>query len=195
MPILPNEYSPAPQFRAVFPGTGYYRLGNMFAAPGRAIPNPRQASGWIKDGLPNYSQVMTVFVCVLFAPAVAVAAVCGAREAGQPLRGDPTRRRGRRSVGERARLARRVSTRPPPPPIPTGRRPSPKTKPRPRSRSKWREHPEISARGELRVPTLTPSRRENVEGQGSSQLRRPQMVLQLAVCIDHDSKSSAPKMT
>ncbi|KAI1625873.1 major facilitator superfamily domain-containing protein [Exophiala viscosa] len=78
MPILLNEYSP-PQFRAVFPGT-VYQLGNMFSAPA-AQSQTAAASDWIKNGKPNYSQVMTIFMCVLFASAIAVCA-CGPERLG-----------------------------------------------------------------------------------------------------------------
>ncbi|KIW92601.1 uncharacterized protein Z519_06448 [Cladophialophora bantiana CBS 173.52] len=78
MPILLNEYSP-PQFRAVFPGT-VYQLGNLFAAPA-AQSQTAAASDWIRNGKPNYNQVMTIFMCVLFAAAIIVCA-CGPERLG-----------------------------------------------------------------------------------------------------------------
>ncbi|CAK7232857.1 hypothetical protein SCUCBS95973_008399 [Sporothrix curviconia] len=72
MPILLNEYSP-PQFRAVFPGT-VYQLGNLISAPA-AQSQTAAASRWIRNGLPNYSQVMTIFMCVVFFLAIVVCAL------------------------------------------------------------------------------------------------------------------------
>ncbi|KAL1895591.1 hypothetical protein Sste5346_005060 [Sporothrix stenoceras] len=72
MPILLNEYSP-PQFRAVFPGT-VYQLGNLISAPA-AQSQTAAASRWLRDGKPNYSQVMTIFMCVVFFLAILVCAV------------------------------------------------------------------------------------------------------------------------
>lgn len=78
MPVLLNEWSP-PQFRGVFPGT-VYQLGNVFSAPA-AQAQTASASAWIKDGKPNYNQVMTIFMCVIFAVVVVVAA-CGPEKVG-----------------------------------------------------------------------------------------------------------------
>lgn len=72
MPIVLNEYSP-PQFRAVFPGT-VYQLGNLFSAPA-AQSQTAAASAWIRDGKPNYNQVMTIFMCVIFLLAIIVCAM------------------------------------------------------------------------------------------------------------------------
>lgn len=78
MPVLLNEYSP-PQFRGVFPGT-VYQLGNLFSAPA-AQAQTASASAWIVDGKPNYSQVMTIFMCVIFG-AVVVITACGPEKLG-----------------------------------------------------------------------------------------------------------------
>ncbi len=78
MPIILNEYSP-PQFRAVFPGT-VYQLGNLISAPA-AQSQTAAASAWIRDGKPNYNQVMTIFMCVLFALSITVCA-CGPEKLG-----------------------------------------------------------------------------------------------------------------
>lgn len=72
MPIILNEYSP-PQFRAVFPGT-VYQLGNLVSAPA-AQSQTAAASRWIRNGKPNYSQVMTIFMCVVFFLAIIVCAL------------------------------------------------------------------------------------------------------------------------
>jgi len=73
MPILLNEYAP-PQFRGVFPGT-VYQLGNMLSAPAAEIQTV-SASAWIVKGKPNYSQVMTIVMCIVFT-AVGVITACG----------------------------------------------------------------------------------------------------------------------
>lgn len=78
MPVMLNEWSP-PQFRGVFSGT-VYQLGNVFAAPA-AQAQTAAASAWIKNGKPNYSQVMTIFMCVIFALACIVCA-CGPEKVG-----------------------------------------------------------------------------------------------------------------
>lgn len=72
MPIILNEYSP-PQFRAVFPGT-VYQLGNLVSAPA-AQSQTAAASRWIRNGKPNYSQVMPIFMCVVFFLAIVVCAL------------------------------------------------------------------------------------------------------------------------
>jgi SHS family lactate transporter-like MFS transporter len=78
MPILLNEYAP-PQFRGVFPGT-VYQLGNMLSAPAAQIQTV-SASNWIKNGKPNYSQVMTIVMCIIFV-SVAVVTACGQERTG-----------------------------------------------------------------------------------------------------------------
>lgn len=78
MPILLNEYSP-PQFRGTFPGT-VYQLGNMISAPA-AQAQTAVASGWIKNGKPNYSTTMVIFECVIFTICIVVCA-CGPERVG-----------------------------------------------------------------------------------------------------------------
>jgi len=62
MPVMLNEYSP-PQFRGVFPGLAY-QFGSTFSAPA-AQAQTAAASTWIVNGLPNYSQVMPIFMCII----------------------------------------------------------------------------------------------------------------------------------
>lgn len=78
MPVLLNEYAP-PQFRGVFPGT-VYQIGNMLSAPAAQIQTV-SASAWIVHGRPNYSQVMTIVLCIVFA-AVGVVTACGQERLG-----------------------------------------------------------------------------------------------------------------
>jgi SHS family lactate transporter-like MFS transporter len=78
MPIMLNEWAP-PQFRGVFSGT-VYQLGNMLSAPA-AQAQTAAASAWIKNGKPNYSQVMTIFECVIFFICIVVCA-CGPERLG-----------------------------------------------------------------------------------------------------------------
>lgn len=78
MPVMLNEYSP-PQFRGVFPGLAY-QLGSTFSAPA-AQAQTAAASAWIVHGLPNYSQVMTIFMCCIFALVIIVTA-CGSERLG-----------------------------------------------------------------------------------------------------------------
>jgi SHS family lactate transporter-like MFS transporter len=63
MPVLLNEYAP-PQFRGIFPGT-VYQIGNMISSPAAQIQTVA-ATAWIKDGRPNYGQVMTITLCIVF---------------------------------------------------------------------------------------------------------------------------------
>ncbi|KAI9875269.1 MAG: hypothetical protein M1830_008694 [Pleopsidium flavum] len=78
MPILLNEYAP-PQFRGVFPGT-VYQLGNMLSAPAAEIQTV-SASAWIVKGKPNYSQVMTIVMCIVFTASGLITA-CGQERLG-----------------------------------------------------------------------------------------------------------------
>lgn len=71
MPILLNEYAP-PQFRGSFPGT-VYQLGNMLSAPAAEIQTVA-ASNWIRNGRPNYSQVMTIVMCIVFTSTAVITA-------------------------------------------------------------------------------------------------------------------------
>ena len=104
MPIFLNEYSP-PQFRGVFPGTVYQigealspscetpfadypgligTVGNMLSSPAAQISTVA-ASNWIRDTpsgpKPNYSQVMTITMCIVFA-ACAIIMACGQERLG-----------------------------------------------------------------------------------------------------------------
>lgn len=78
MPVLLNEYAP-PQFRGVFPGF-CYQLGNMLSAPAAQIQTV-WATNWIVKGKPNYSQVMTIIMCIVFS-AVAIITACGQERLG-----------------------------------------------------------------------------------------------------------------
>jgi len=78
MPVMLNEYSP-PQFRGVFPGLAY-QFGSTFNTPA-AQAQTAAASAWIVNGLPNYSQVMTIFMCVIFAIVIIVTA-CSSKRLG-----------------------------------------------------------------------------------------------------------------
>lgn len=78
MPVLLNEYAP-PQFRGAFPGT-VYQIGNMLSAPAATIQTVA-ASAWIRDGRPNYGQVMTITLCIVFG-AVGVITACGQERLG-----------------------------------------------------------------------------------------------------------------
>ncbi|KAJ5981882.1 hypothetical protein N7499_009061 [Penicillium canescens] len=82
MPIFLNEYSP-PQFRGVFPGT-VYQIGNMLSSPAAQISTVA-ASNWIRDTpsgpKPNYSQVMTITMCIVFT-ACAIIMACGQERLG-----------------------------------------------------------------------------------------------------------------
>ncbi|KAF8189587.1 major facilitator superfamily domain-containing protein [Mycena galopus ATCC 62051] len=78
MPAILNEWSP-PQFRGAFPGT-VYQLGNVFSAPA-AESQTAAASAWIRDEKPNYNQVMTIFMCVIFSVVIIVCA-CGPEMVG-----------------------------------------------------------------------------------------------------------------
>ncbi|RLM01579.1 hypothetical protein CFD26_108908 [Aspergillus turcosus] len=78
MPVLLNEYAP-PQFRGAFPGT-VYQIGNMISAPAAEIQT-HAATAWIKDGRPNYGQVMTITLCIVCG-LVAVITACGQERLG-----------------------------------------------------------------------------------------------------------------
>jgi SHS family lactate transporter-like MFS transporter len=78
MPVLLNEYAP-PQFRGVFPGT-VYQVGNMVSAPAAQIQTVA-ATHWIKHGRPNYSQVMQIVLCIVFAT-VGIVTACGQERTG-----------------------------------------------------------------------------------------------------------------
>jgi SHS family lactate transporter-like MFS transporter len=78
MPVFLNEYAP-PQFRGVFPGT-VYQIGNMISSPAAQIQTVA-ATNWIKDNRPNYGQVMTITLCIVFGT-VAVVTACGQERLG-----------------------------------------------------------------------------------------------------------------
>ncbi len=63
MPILLNEYTP-PQFRGVFPGM-VYQIGNVISVPAVQIQTVA-STAWRVGGKPNYTQVITTVMSIVF---------------------------------------------------------------------------------------------------------------------------------
>ena len=77
-----------------------YQLGNMLSAPAAEIQTV-SASAWIENGKPNYSQVMTIVMCMVFST-TAILTACGQERLGS--RFDLVERAGAVSSIEREQL-------------------------------------------------------------------------------------------